>query len=71
MDDISFATNIMGGALTAALTAILALVYRNINHHKFRSRCCGTRCIASLDIDSTRPGLGPVAAPPSPESNPA
>jgi hypothetical protein len=38
-----------------AILAILYQVYKVINHHRIRSKCCGRQLDASIDIDTTPP----------------
>jgi len=36
-----------------AILAILYQVYKAVNHHRIRSKCCGRQLDASIDIDTT------------------
>lgn len=47
---------------SVAILAILYQVYKAVNHHRIRSKCCGRQLDASIDIDTT-------PATPLPEKN--
>jgi hypothetical protein len=52
------------GGLSAGLviaTALLYKVFRMVNHHSIRGRCCGRTWDASIDIDSPLPSNGAAA----------
>jgi hypothetical protein len=57
-----------GGASAGFIFAIglLYKLYKVINHHRIRSRCCGRTLDASIDIDGTSPSVAvspPATAP--------
>ena len=42
-------------ATTISIIFILGYVYKMVNHHRIRSRCCGHNLDASLDVEETTP----------------
>ena len=64
MDSSNVGLNIAGGGIVATVLGVLLYVIKTVNHSKVKSKCCGKRCDASLDIDST------LKDPPTPEEKP-
>ena len=49
-------TSILTATTTAStLLGIALVVYKNVNHRRIRSSCCGYNMSASLDVESTTP----------------
>jgi len=42
-------------ATTISILFILGYIYKRVNHHRIRSRCCGSDLEASLDVEETTP----------------
>jgi hypothetical protein len=42
-------------ATTISILFILAYIYKAVNHHRIRSRCCGYHLDASVDVEETTP----------------
>jgi len=42
-------------ATTISILFILGYIYKRVNHHRIRSRCCGKDLEASLDVEDTTP----------------
>lgn len=42
-------------ATTISILFILGLIYKTVNHHRVRSKCCGVHLDASLDVEETTP----------------
>jgi len=42
-------------ATTISIIFILGYIYKKVNHHRIRSRCCGKDFDASLDVEETTP----------------
>ena len=42
-------------ATTISIFLILGLVYKAVNHHRIRSKCCGVSLDASVDVEETTP----------------
>lgn len=47
-------TALLGTGTGATLLTVLLLLYRTLNHKRFRSRCCDKEVELSLDIDDTQ-----------------
>jgi hypothetical protein len=59
------ASTMTQGGVSAGVFVILAGLYKFLNHHKVRARCCGRSFDASVDIDSTEPtDVSPTNATP-------
>ena len=47
---------IMLSTTTAStLLGIAIVVYRNVNHRRLRSNCCGRNLVMSVDVENTTP----------------
>ena len=46
-------------ATTISILFILGWIYKTVNHHRIRSRCCGMDLDASVDIEETTPKSDP------------
>ena len=42
-------------ATTISILFILTYIYKAVNHHRIRSRCCGYNLDASVDVEETTP----------------
>jgi len=44
-----------GGGIASAILLFLGAIYKAVNHHRVRSKCCGKVIEASLDVEETTP----------------
>ena len=51
----------IGGLSGATLIAIGYAIFKAVNHSRVKSICCGRRCDASIDVETTQP---PAISPP-------
>jgi hypothetical protein len=48
-------SGLAGGGIIAGALAVIGAIYKAVNHHRVRSKCCGKEVVASLDIEETTP----------------
>ena len=48
-------TTLLASTTGTTIIAVLLWIYRNFNHRRIRSKCCGYNLSASLDIENTTP----------------
>lgn len=44
-----------GGGIASGILLVLGAIYKAVNHHRVRSKCCGAVLEASLDVEETTP----------------
>jgi hypothetical protein len=44
-----------GGGIVGGIIFFVGIVYKAVNHHRIRSKCCGKEIVASVDIEETTP----------------
>jgi hypothetical protein len=58
-----------GGGIGMGILFIIGAIYKAVNHHRVRSKCCGKILEASLDVEETTPPNKELSikVPPVPE----
>lgn len=57
-------------SIASAVASALGISIAALNHKRVRSKCCGVRVEASLDIESTSVSVKDSPPPPAPKETP-